>query len=118
DARSAGSVVVLPPDPESAPPWMAWMPWALAACFAILCVVLISLGNTLRQQAVVLSDQLGEKSEEAAELKKQFEVLQTRSERRTTNFQERILNIERDVVKRIEELNRQTAAFTNRYQSQ
>jgi len=56
--------------------------------------------------------------EEATELKKQFDLLQARAERQTTNFQQRILTVERDAVKRIEELNRQTTAFTNRYQNQ
>src|SRR5205823_4049740 len=28
--------------------WMDWVPWALAACFAILCVALIAIGKSLR----------------------------------------------------------------------
>ena len=47
-----------------------------------------------------------------------FDLLQAQAARQTTNFQQRILTVEREAVKRIEELNRQTTAFTNRYQNQ
>jgi anti-sigma-K factor RskA len=118
DEREAAAGSVLTFDPTRTPSWMAWMPWAMAACFAILCIVLISLGHTLRQQAVALSDQLGEKSDEAAELKRQFDILQSQLAQQATNFQQRVLTVERDAVKRIEDLNRQTAAFTNQLQRQ
>jgi len=28
--------------------WQSWLPWALAASFALLCLLLIALGNSLR----------------------------------------------------------------------
>lgn len=113
-----GNLVATASGDDGMPPWMAWMPWAMAACFAILCVVLISLGNVMREQSIVLNEQLTERVEEALELNKKLELLQAKSAQQTTNFQERILTIQRDAVKRIEDLNRQTTAFTNRYQTQ
>jgi anti-sigma-K factor RskA len=118
DERGPASARVLALDPTRTPPWMAWMPWALAACFALLCIVLISLGHRLRQQAVALSEQLGERNDEAADLKKQMELLQAQLAEQATNFQQRALTLERDAIKRIEDLNRQTTAFTNQFQKQ
>ncbi len=95
------------------PAWMSWMPWAVAACFAILCIVLISIGRSLRDQAISLSVQLEEKNTHTAELQGEIEQLQSQIESHTTNHQSRLLEVQRQVVQRIQELNRQNAIFTN-----
>jgi hypothetical protein len=92
---------------------MEWMPWALAACFAVLCVVLISVGKNLHQQALSLSTQLGERFTEVEDLRGRLEHLQAQSGTSITNYEQRILNIERQAIARIEELGRQSAAITN-----
>ncbi len=103
---------------ERAPSWMAWVPWALAACFAILCVALISIGKTLRQHAVELTTQLEEKSQQTADLHQQVENLQARISQQTTNYQDRLVEVQKQLIQRIEEINRQTAFITNQLQQQ
>jgi len=101
-----------------APAWLGWMPWAVAACFAILCVVLISIGRSLREQAVSLNQQLEEKNTHTSDLQEQLGQLQSQIERQTTNYQTRLVEVQRQVVQRINEINRQNIAFTNQLQAQ
>src|SRR5262245_24235716 len=77
DEREGVAPNIVPLD-ERPPSWMGWVPWALAACFAILCVALISIGKTLRQHAVEQAAQLEEKSQQTADLHRQVEELQSR----------------------------------------
>ena len=93
--------------------WVFWVPWALAACFALLCVLLISLGHSLRQQSVVLRQELDEMQADSLALHEQLARLETQSSLQVTNYQTRIHEIQQQVVKRIEELNRQNSAVTN-----
>ena len=115
DRRPARPVpaVVIPLDPTPTPAWAAWMPWALAACFAVLCVVLISVGKNLRQQAQALSEELGERTAEAEDLRTRNDQLRAETGLRGSNYEQRILNIERQALTRLEDLSRQTAALTN-----
>ena len=115
EARAAAPANVVPPGFAQTPGWMDWMPWVLAACFAILCVVLISVGKNLHQQALSLSERLGESASEADDLRGRLEQLQTQTGASTTNYEQRILNIERQAIARIDELSRQTAALTNQF---
>lgn len=112
DARAASGAVVTSPSART-PAWVAWMPWAMAACFAILCVALISLGHALRRQAVSLSEELQHSEREAASLKQQVGQLQARAAIQATNYNQRVVTIEKEAVRRLEEFSRQTAAFTN-----
>jgi anti-sigma-K factor RskA len=111
-ARPAPAVVV-PLDTAPTPGWAAWMPWALAACFAVLCVVLISVGKNLRQQAVALSEDLNKSVAEAEDLRVRNEQLRAESGMRGSNYEQRIVNIERQALTRIEDLGRQHALLTN-----
>jgi anti-sigma-K factor RskA len=103
---------------ERAPSWMAWVPWALAACFAILCVALISIGKSLRQHAVELTAQLEEKSQQTADLHQHVAELQSRVSQQTTSYQDRLVAVQTQLLQRIEAINRQTAALTNQLQQQ
>jgi len=98
--------------------WMFWVPWALAACFAILCVLLVSLGHSLRQQSVRLQHELNQKNLESAQLQEQVTQIETSAEQNATNYQLRIKEIQRQVVQRMEDINRQTAALSNQLQQQ
>lgn len=111
-ARPAPAVIV-PLNAEPAPNWTAWMPWALAACFAVLCVVLISVGKNLRQQALNLSEELNKTVAEAEDLRSLNDQLRAESGARGSNYEQRLFNIERQAVARIEDLGRQTALLTN-----
>ena len=112
DARG-GAGIIVPLDASRTPSWVAWMPWAMAACFAVLCVALISLGHTLRRQAVTLSDDLRHSEQEAASLKQQVGQLQAQVKTQATNYQQRVVTIEKETVKRLEEFARQSASLTN-----
>src|SRR5688572_16419671 len=118
DARETAQASVISLESERPVSWMAWVPWALAACFAVLCVALISIGQSLRQQAVGLNEELGERNTEAAELRRQMDALQARVVQQTTNYQDRLVEVQKQVLKRIEDLNRQTAALTNQLRQQ
>jgi anti-sigma-K factor RskA len=98
--------------------WVGWMPWVLAACFAILCVTLIGIGRSLRDQAVSLREQVEQKEVHAAELQQQLDELQAQSDRHTTNYQARIIEMQKQVLQRIEENNRRTGALTNQLHQQ
>lgn len=102
------------PDDDQNAAWAGWMPWALPACFAILCVALVSIGRSLREQAVALNQQLEEKNLHTAELQQQLDQLQSQAGQQTTNLQTRILDLQKQVLERIESINRQNAALTNR----
>ena len=117
DAR-AGAGVIVPLDAGRTPSWVAWMPWAMAACFAILCVALITLGNTLRRQAVALSEDLRQSEQEAVALKAQVGQLQVQVKAQVTNFQQRVVTIEKEKVRRLEEFARQSATLTNQLAQQ
>src|SRR5262245_24235017 len=56
-AMDTTPVVVAPVRTEGTP-WFVWMPWALAACFAILCLVLLSLGFNFRSNTVALNREI------------------------------------------------------------
>jgi len=117
DERPATPAVVVPVDGGGSN-WMGWMPWVLAACFAILCVLLISIGKSLREQAVSFGTQLEEKNGHTADLQRQLDELQARTAQQITNFQTRIVEVQRQAIQRIEEITRQAAAVTNRLQQQ
>ena len=113
DERESGRPNLVPPDDGRAPSWLGWTPWALAACFAILCVLLVSIGQSLRQQAINLSQQLEEKNAYANDLQQRIDMLQARTDQQTTNYQTRLVEVQKQVLQRIEELNRQNATLTN-----
>jgi len=118
DNRPAAPSNVIALDDARGASWAGWMPWALAACFAILCVALISIGRSLREQAVALTQQLEEKSIQTAELQQQLDQLQSQADQQVTNYQTRIVELQKQVVQRIEEIQRQTAALTNQLRQQ
>jgi anti-sigma-K factor RskA len=108
-----GAGFIVPLEPSRTPGWLAWMPWAMAACFAVLCVALISLGHALRRQAVTLSEELHHNEQESAALKKQVGQLQVQLKTQATNYQQRVVTIEKETVRRLEEFSRQSASLTN-----
>ena len=100
-------------EPARTPGWMVWLPYALAACFAVLCVVLISLGRNLREQALSLRQQLNERAAEAEDLKGRVELLQEQTDEQGSNFERRLADLRGDAATRTAEIQRQAAALTN-----
>ncbi len=100
-------------DTARPPAWMAWMPWAMAACFAILCGALISVGHKLRQQAQVLNEQMLQHDAATAELERQLAHAQAIADSRTSNYEQRIVQTEQRAAQRIQDLQRQSGIVTN-----
>jgi anti-sigma-K factor RskA len=100
-------------DAPHTPGWMVWLPYALAACFAVLCVVLISLGRNLREQALALSEQLTDRTAEVDDLKGRLEQLQAQTDLTGSNYEQRIADARGDAATRVAEIQRQAAALTN-----
>jgi anti-sigma-K factor RskA len=111
--RSPATAGVIVSDDSRNDSWTSWMPWALAACFAILCVTLVSIGRSLREQAVALNQQLEERNLHTAELQQQLDQLQSRADHQTTNYQTRLAEAQKEFLQRNAEINRQYAARTN-----
>lgn len=67
-----------PPEPSAIPasPSSSWLPWALAACLAMICVVLGMQVTTVRRRAAELALQLGSANQRAAELRTQSATAQ------------------------------------------
>jgi anti-sigma-K factor RskA len=80
-----------------------WLPWALAACFAILCVLLLGLGHSFRQQATNLAEALEEKKQQYAELQRQHEDLQNQIDQSLTNYSKQVGDLRQQVVQKVEE---------------
>jgi anti-sigma-K factor RskA len=55
-AKILGQVV---PSPKTASRTVAWLPWAMAACFGLLCVVLFSQESRLRKTIAYQQQQIG-----------------------------------------------------------
>ena len=112
DGQDPAGASVFPLESRGDGSWTGWVPWAIAAGFAVLCIALVSIGQSLRQQALSLSEQLGQRNEA-------MDLLQGRVEQQTTNYQDRIVEVQKQVLQRIESINRQTAVVTNQlYQQQ
>lgn len=113
--RAAQPAGVIASDAAAQPGWMALVPWAIAACFALLCVVLVATGQKLREQAVALNDQVSERVADVAELRRQLDEFQARADNRMSNEALRLVQTEQRAVQRIDELTRQFAAATNQF---
>ncbi len=109
----AASAKVVGLDSARMPGWMVWLPYALAACFALLCVVLISLGRNLREQALALREQLTERTAEVDDLKDRLEQMQAQTDQTGSNYERRITDLRSDAASRVAESQRQAATFTN-----
>ena len=80
-----------------------WLPWAMAACFAVLCVLLLGLGHSFRQQATNFAQELEEKKQQYAELQRQHEDLQNQIDQAATNLSKQVGDLRQQVVQRAED---------------
>ena len=80
-----------------------WLPWALAACFALLCLLLLSLGHSFRRQATNFADQLEEKKQEYVELQRQNADLQNQIDQAATNYSKQVGDLRNQVVQKAED---------------
>jgi anti-sigma-K factor RskA len=80
-----------------------WLPWALAACFAVLCVLLLGLGHSFREQATNFAQELEEKKQQYAELQRQHEDLQNQIDQTATNLSKQVGDLRQQVARKVEE---------------
>lgn len=103
-------------DAVRTPGWMVWLPYTLAVCFAVLCVVLISLGRNLREQALDLREQLTRRAAEAEDLKGRLDEVQTETDEKGSNYERRIADLRGEASGRIADLQRAATFLTNQLQ--
>ena len=109
DSRGGSSIIPFGNGRSSA--GQAWLPWALAACFALLCVALIGLGHSLRRQGVELSQLLEQESEKAAALERERNELLRQAGQSVSNSQQQVTDLQKQVVKKTEEAQRLKTDF-------
>jgi len=73
DRRTAADKII--PLPGRGPAF--WLPWAIAACLAVTCVILWGQGNFLTQQSAGLARQLDEVSHRAGQLRNQADIFES-----------------------------------------
>jgi len=105
--------------------WLYWVPWALAACFAILCVVLIGTGASLRRQMAGLRQQIDQVSEATNESEQQQRQQVQTIIQQVTNYQQRAADLQTQLAQRAQDYQRDTTRLydqlkqaTNRLQFQ
>jgi anti-sigma-K factor RskA len=99
-AAVGGAPAAVPPARLEGTPWFVWMPWALAACFALLCLVLLSWGYNFRQDTVARQREFERKAREVAELRSMLAATDTEFARIITNLQERVVEGQRQIVEK------------------
>jgi len=103
----------LTPDEREAPaeqPAQAnwpWVPWALAAAFAVLAFVLLGMSGSLRQRTAELNQQLAEAQQAYADLQSEQTNLQRKLVKVETNYTARIADLQKQVVQKNQETQRQ-----------
>ena len=103
----------IPTDPPAEAPevsrgdWLWWVPWALAAVFALLSVVLLSFGSSWRKANDGLAQRLAETESAYAELLGQQSNLQQKLTRVETNYANRIADLNKQVLHKAKEQERQ-----------
>ena len=87
----------------------AWLPWALAACFAVLCITLLGLGSTAKRESAELSQKLEEARQAQAELQRENEILQASAAAASSNESVRVAVLEKQLTQKTQETKKQMA---------
>jgi len=93
----------------------SWLPWAIAACFAGLCIVLVLLGHSQRLETIAFIRQLDELTQKNYELLARGDDLQSSLEVRGAQYQQHVAELQRQVQQRVEEHQRERAASETQY---
>src|SRR5262245_61374012 len=92
-----------------------WMPWALAACFALLCVILIGLAGILRRQTLDYSRRLEELNQKLVLLQDQSDTWQAQVEQKNTELQKQVVELQQQIGQKYAESQRQRAEWEQQY---
>jgi anti-sigma-K factor RskA len=105
-AREASKVLSLPGA------WQMWVPWALAACFAALCLVLLNVSTTQRRAAAALNQQIEALTQQADELRGGQENLAAQAAQQAAAAAQQATNLQMQVLKLGGDLKRERDNWT------
>lgn len=108
-------------EPPEAPPqeqanW-PWVPWVVAAAFAVICFVLLGMTGKLRQRSNDLNQQLADAQAAYADLQSEQATLQNKLARIETNYGARITDLQKQVVQKTQEIQRQKTDFESKLET-
>ncbi len=86
------------------PAWQSWLPWALAASFALLCLLLIAVSNSLRRQTTEARQQL---NDQMAGQQRDRSLLQTQGEQKAAAYQQQLTELQKQIVRKADDFERQ-----------
>ena len=87
--------------------WLWWVPWALAAAFALLSVILLSFGSSWRKEHDSLAQRLAETESAYAELLSHQTNLHQKLIRVETNYANRVADLNKQVLQKAKDQERQ-----------
>jgi hypothetical protein len=93
------------------------VPWAVAAAFVIMTFVLLGMMGSLRQQANDLTQQLGDAQAAYADLQTEQLNLKQKLGRVETNYSARVADLQKQVVQKGQDLQRQKVDFESRFEN-
>jgi anti-sigma-K factor RskA len=96
---------------------VVYVPWALAASFGVLCILLLVFGGSLRDKNVRLTERLVEAERTVADLKERQTRLQNRVQHLQTNQTGRINELQRQLVQQSRESEKQKTELQNQLES-
>jgi anti-sigma-K factor RskA len=94
--------------------WLGWIPWVLAASFALMTVILLSFGSGLRNQNNDLAQRLAEAENAYSDLQGQQATFQQKLTRVETNYVTRIADLQKQVVQKAQDYERQKVELETR----
>jgi F0F1-type ATP synthase membrane subunit b/b' len=94
------------------------LPWAVAASFAILCLLMLALGNSLRQKNRELAEKLADAEQAFAEVHQQQTNLQAQMRQVETNYSGRISDLQKQMAQKTQEFQRERDDLKSRLETQ
>ena len=95
------------PAPVESAPLLNWLPWIVAAGFAVLCVILLFVGQSFRRQNGALVEQLSDLREQSAQLQAQRDELQGQLDQVKAGYDALNSDLQKQVAQQTTDLQRQ-----------
>lgn len=99
-------------------PWQNWLPWVFATGFVLLCVVLVFIGQSFRQQNAALLQQLNESTEHSNQLQAMRDNLQSQLDQLSTNSEQIAADFQNQLAQKTGDLQRQKADWQKQLEQQ
>ena len=94
-----------------------WIPWVVAAAFAVICFVLLTMTGKLRQRSNDLHQQLADAQAAYSDLQNEQATLQNKLARTETNYGARISDLQKQVVQKAQEMQKQKAELETKLEN-